>query len=123
MKYKIHYKSLDSITNKEVIINKIKEFYKNKYLIVEQREYSDLTVFNLKEYLPSFLGFETEVKLIVLIIDWYNIDVSLSQGAIYKPFTKEELKFFDSLDFDLSKRFADDVEQQITDWVVMKDEI
>jgi hypothetical protein len=123
MKYKINYKSLDSITNKEVIINKIKEFYKNKYLIVEQREFSGITVFNLKEYLPGFPRFETKVELIVLIIDWYNINVTLSQGSIYKPFTKEELKFFDSLDFELYKPFADDVEQQITDWVSMEDEI
>jgi hypothetical protein len=119
MKYKIHYKSLDSITNKEFIINRIKEFYKNKYHL-EQTDFDTLTRFLWKEYLP---GFGTNAKDAGLLVHWEDRHVHLYEDGVYKPFTKKELKFFDSLDFELYKEFADVVEQDITDWVGMKDEI
>jgi hypothetical protein len=113
MKYKIHYKSLDSVNNKEKIIEKIREFYKDKYHL-EQTDFDTLTRFDWKEYLP---GFGTNAKEVRLIVYWEDYHVHLYEDGVYTPFTKKELKFFDMLDFDLYKEFADVVEQDITDWV------
>jgi hypothetical protein len=115
MKYKIHYKSLDSITNKEIIINKIKEFYKNKHHF-EQRDFDNMTTFSWSQYLP---GFGTNAKSIILVVDWEYYTIYITEDASYMPFNNKELEFFDKLGFELSDNFSYITEQNIYDWTGM----
>ena len=114
MKYKIHYKSLDNTNNKNQILNKIKDFLKNKYDLQEHEGKGGLTtVFLWKEYQP---GFGTNASEHMLVIEWDDYTVYMFKNSEYEPFSNEELKFFDMLGFELEPSFVIDMEQNIYDW-------
>lgn len=115
MKYKIHYKGLDNLAKKEKIINKIKNFFKNKYNLEQHSDTADdLTVFSWKEYQP---GFGTNASEHALAIDWDKYTVYQVKNSEYEPFSNKELEFFDKLGFELDPLFADSLDQNIYDWM------
>ena len=119
MKYKITYKGLDTTTNQEKIIEKIREFYKDKYELKERYypEPGAVTRFDWKEYLPGFSVGATDYTLVIRWDD-YLIYLSIN-GGDYEPFSPKELDFFDKLGFELLSAFEDRTGQDISDWVDM----
>lgn len=104
-------------------MNKIKKFYlqlerKNK---ISNLKY-DLFEDEAEPYLQ--LRFTTKVpddnKKInnhLVSIDFGSKEISQLIDKMYMPFTIEELKFFDSLGFDLGYTHSYTTEQDLTDWI------
>jgi hypothetical protein len=116
MRYTIHYKGLDN-TNQEKIIEKIREFYKDKYGLREKYYFKPraMTRFDWKEYLP---GFGTNATDYTLMIEWDSYFIYLTiNGVDYEAFSPKELEFFDKLGFDLLPVFKNRTGQDITDWL------
>lgn len=112
MKIKIHFKSLDD--NKEQVLNKIKNFYKDKYQLEVQKGIKpEIIVLLWKEFMP---GFGTNASDHVLAIDWKEYTVYQIKNSEYEPFSNKELEFFDKLGFELDPLFADFLDQNIYDW-------
>jgi hypothetical protein len=120
MKYKIHYKSLDEVYNNSLIVEFME---KNGYVYSSYNGHTmhfkkdekgrkiTLTVnFVKKTILKYFFDFVTVP----------NKDNAITVDAL---FTKEELRFFDSLDYEVDSIFLNynEIEnlQDIADWVTM----
>ena len=114
MKYKIIYKGLDN-TNKEKIIEKIKEFYKDKYGLKETAfTKRNGMKFDWKNKVPTR---EAPGEYVTLTIDWDKYEINISEGYVYRPFTNKELNLFDKLGFELEEDFARVMKQDISDWM------
>jgi hypothetical protein len=115
MKYKINYKSLDAVDHKELVKNKIKEFYKNKYSLAQKDfDKENWTRFDWKHQIP---GMGAPAKDVILVIDWDEYEIFISEDGTYIPFTNKELEFFDKLGFELYDDFSKVMKQDITDWI------
>jgi hypothetical protein len=114
MKYKIKFKAIDN-ANKELEL--VEEFYKDKPDFTQYDSYSsdNVRVINFRE---NGIGYVVSVNYKdKLVIKALQSDLTLM------PFTKEELKFFDMLDYDIHEIAVKEIKQTITSWVGMKDEV
>jgi hypothetical protein len=120
MKYKIHYKSLDS----DAYAGEIKDFEKLGYYYVLplHKEYPHL----------KFSLIDTEFKMVKSIDDDKDIIEQIEfwkDGSVIKyevqdgnykviPYTKEELKILDIYDWEINSH-GDKFGQDVTDWIWM----
>jgi hypothetical protein len=117
MKFKI--KSLDS---RQDLIQQVREFL---YFFYSEKEgFSDFQIipdgvrsitfsmtFNWKDIIALSLIWPTEENMPITILK--------VKSGVYVLFEKEELKFFDLLDFEIDPRHYTVVKQDIIDWVDM----
>lgn len=117
MKFRI--KALD---NRSELIEKVHEFL--YFLYSEKEGFTDFQIipdgnksitfsmtFYWKDIISLSLIWPTEKNMPVTIL-------KVKSGA-YVPFEKEELKFFDLLDFEIDPRHYPIDKQEITDWIHM----
>jgi hypothetical protein len=116
MKYKLHYKSLDKVYNNLPIIEFL-EAQGYKYY-----DYNDTLLYFRKR--KDYEQIKFQVNYRDNIITKYAI--LHNPNAVYEPieedalFTKEELKFFDLLDYETESFFmGEEPLQNITDWIKM----
>lgn len=119
MKYNIKFKSLDS--DMAVIDGKIKEFYKS---LAPKYEYKkmvtqDISEAHMEESERDFIYEYDGVKFIVCLDHSNKVISKCDADYTFQKFNKEELQFFDSLDFELDsyyKTTGGKNKQDITDW-------
>ena len=110
MKYKINYKGLD---NSKKQLELVEEFYKDKPDFTQYDSYSsdNVRVINFRE---NGIGYVVSInykdKLVVK---------ALQSDLTLMPFTKEELKFFDLLDYYIHEIAVKEIKQEIDDWIFM----
>jgi hypothetical protein len=110
MKYKIKFKAIDN-PNKELEL--VEEFYKDKPNISQYYSYGSDNVrfINFRENgIEYAVGVDYKDKLVIK---------ELRSDLTVMPFTKEELKFFDMLDYNIHEIAVKKIKQDITDWVNM----
>ena len=123
MKYKIHYKANDETNNDESII---KFMEKNGYQF--KQAYQNILPFTKKEKGDQvFFNVNNEDRRISkYVLQFKNTNAEIEKDTL---FTKEELRFFDLLDFETESIvvrtnqwwFSSDTKapQDITDWIDM----
>ena len=129
MKYKIHYKGLDQAFDFEVFKEKIENFYNSlkwvENLEVKYYNISDavsdrnrtLVVRYHNNTLDNYLDKEVMVEIKPLKQEVKKVNYPTLQPTLLM---KDELKFFDLLDFEL---LSWNNVQDITDWFGMEDEV
>jgi hypothetical protein len=129
MKYKIHYKGLDQAFDFEAFKEKIENFYNSlkwvENLEVQYYNISDaisdrnrtLVVRYHNNTLDNYLDKEVMVEIRPLKQEITKANYPTLQPTLLM---KDELKFFDLLNFEL---FSWNNAQDITDWVWMEDEV
>ena len=125
MKYKINYKALDNDFDFQAFKEKIRKFYESlkwiENLTVEYYNISDAISDRNRSLVVRYhnnkLNYYLEKEFMVEIKP-IKKEIRKSSYPYLNPafFTKEELKFFDMLDFETTRANAD---QDITDWVSM----
>lgn len=129
MKYKIHYKSLDQAFDFEAFKEKVENFYNS----LEWVENLDVRYYNIIEpisdrnrslmvryhnnTLDNYLDKEVMIEIRPVKKEITKVNYPTLQPTL---FMKDELKFFDLLDFEL---FSWNNAQDITDWINMEDEV
>ena len=122
MKFKI--KALDSWeedfaqAKKELEI--IEDFYRAKY---NNNEIEDLSIYDdgnnhirFITYSKDLLNHKVGVNYRVFSINYRTINKVARSGSEFIPFDKDELEFFDKLNYDLNSFFKHETGQDITDW-------
>jgi hypothetical protein len=129
MKYKIHYKSLDQAFDFEAFKEKVENFYNSlkwvENLEVQYYNISDaisdrnrtLVVRYHNNTLDNYLDKEVMVEIKPLKQEVKKVNYPTLQPTLLM---KDELKFFDLLDFEL---LSWNNAQDITDWFGMEDEV
>ena len=126
MKFKI--KALDSWeedfaqAKKELEI--IEDFYRAKY---NNNEIKDLSIYDswsakhirMISYRKDLFDYVVAVNYQVVSANHRTINKVAGTTREFVPFDKDELKFFDLLDYDLNSLFKHETGQDITDWVSM----
>ena len=120
MKYKITYKANDKVNNSESIIKFLED--KGYSYNGSDDDHRFLYFKKMKDYKKVAL----EANVVKKFVYKFQL-VNTNRGAepVNVPFTKEELKFFDVLDYEIVPVYGskDEAVQTVTDWVGMKDEI
>lgn len=124
MKYKIHYKSLDQVDDRKTLVQKINEF-----LYFFYSEKNNFTGMHIDEDGSEAITFSIQFNW--KIQDTFHVSIiwpkkegdpyliSKTKYGEYESFTKEELKFFDALDFEMGHGHNMVTGQDIHDWVTM----
>jgi hypothetical protein len=117
MKYKIHYKGLDKVHNNLPIIEFMEEQGYKYY------DYNDTLLYFKKKEGFEQIKFHVNYRNNIITKTTYPY---LNPNGVYNPveedalFTKEELKFFDLLDYETESFFMEEEPlQDITDWIDM----
>ena len=118
MKYKIKYKGLDYLKKQlELELEQVEKFYRDKpnFNRYDLHLSSEAIVIEFKEGTTK----------VIVSVNYKNKTVAkaLYESLDFVSFTKEELKFFDSLDYEINPATVKKTGQSITDWVGMEDEI
>jgi hypothetical protein len=129
MKYKIHYKGLDQAFDFEAFKEKVENFYNSLKWV----ENLDVRYYNIVEpvsdrnrslmvryhnnTLDNYLDKEVMIEIRPLKQEITKVNYPTLQPTLLM---KDELKFFDLLDFEL---FPWNNAQDITDWFGMEDEV
>ena len=124
MKYKIKFKAQDANNINQIIIDKLASF---GYESVKTDPSDYLQIFVRANYRGDTKVSESIIWLHLSpleprLVSKGHKDLSNKVGTVFAkvaPFTKEELRLFDSLDFDILKSDMDITGQKITDWVIM----
>lgn len=125
MGYKIHYKGLDQAFDFEAFKEKIQNFYNSlkwvENLEVKYYNISDAVIDKNRSLIVRYHNNTLDNylnKQVMMEIQPVKQEVRKSSYPNLRPaiFMKEELKFFDMLDFKLTQTNKD---QDITDWVGM----
>ena len=116
MKYKIHYKVNDEANDSKSII----EFLEDKGYSYNGSDGDHLILYfkKMKDYKKVVL----EVNVIKKFIYKFElVNTNIGSQPFNVPFTKEELKFFDLLDYEIVPVYGskDNAVQDITDWIHM----
>jgi hypothetical protein len=114
MKYKIKYKGLDDSKKQlELELELIEKFYRdkpnfNRYDLILSSE-------------TKVIEFTEGTTKVFVSVNYKNKTIvkALYKSLDYVPFTKEELKFFDSLDYEINPAVVKETKQDITDWLDM----
>jgi hypothetical protein len=125
MKFKI--KSLDSREEDFAQVKKeleiIEDFYRAKY---NNNEIEDLSVYDVGnnqirviKYRKGLIDHKVAIHYEVTSANYRTINKIAGSTREFLPFDKDELKFFDLLDYDLNSLFKHETGQDITDWVSM----
>ena len=121
MKFKI--KAFDNTSDRSALIEKVNNFLYDLYSEKDNftgmhmdQDGSQAIIFNIQ------FNWKIEDTFYVSII-WpikgdFNL-VSKTKYGEYEPFIKEELRFFDSLDFEIYHPHYTVLKQDIADWVTM----
>jgi hypothetical protein len=112
MKYKINYKALDEVYDHTSIIEFME---KNGYRYYDYN--SDLLYFKKTEN-GERIRFDVNFKR-KLIVKYISLHTNIGIKDMDTKFTKEELKFFDILDYQIDSIYINKDLQDITDWVSM----
>jgi hydrogenase maturation factor len=112
MKYKINYKALDEVYDHTSII----EFMEKNGYYYYNYDY-DFLYFKKTE-LDRKIRFNVNFKR-KLITKYILIHTNIGIEEVDAEFTKEELKFFDLLDYEINPVTVKTTGQDITDWVNM----
>ena len=118
MKYKIKYKCLDDSKKQlKLELEMIEKFYRDKpnFNRYDLHLSSETIVIEFKEGTTK----------VFVSINYKNKTVAkaLYASLDFVSFTKEELKFFDLLDYEINPAVVKKTGQSITDWVGMEDEV
>ena len=120
MKFKI--KSLDNIPDKIALVEKVHEFlyffYSEKEGLSDFQTITDgarSITFSMTFYWKDIIA----VSLIWPTEENMPITITKTTKGSYSFFEKEELKFFDLLDFEIDSKHYTVMEQDITDWIGM----
>lgn len=125
MKYKFRFKALDKLDPKSRWETELKitEFYEKLYnvkmddgVFTNYRDSNDNIVYNF--------NFKARHTVIEIIVNYMDMTVKklvsdgrgMSPDSRYVRFNNVQLRFFENLGFDLDKRFAQEVGQNIDDW-------
>ena len=112
MKYKIKFKALD--VDRVHLETIIKEFYENNskysHIFLKRDRYEDRRdAFTLK--------YIFEYRIYEILIDFTHMKIAKYDASFMRKFHRDELKLFDSLDFDIVEAHKQNTGQNITDWL------
>lgn len=117
MKYKIHYKALDEVHNLEPIV----EFMKSINYVYSS--YNGYLLHFKKEEEGKNVTFTVNYKKKTILKYFFTDNKDKTTLAGDTDFTKEELRFFDALDYEVDSIIYGNEElhllQDITDWMDM----
>ena len=114
MKYKLHFKALDSIRDEDVEMDRIRKFLESKGYTDETVKYGNYGYFFTKGKAPMYR-----------ISVWFtNREVSkvfvLQSGdkksENFTHFETDELKFFDNLGYTIDSRHTEQTKESIDEW-------